>query len=89
MSYQDFLTKFSRTYPEYTINVIDEKKVDQFDYKYIYPNYFVVLEKLNDTKHNEARSNVVNNNYAQFRANKFVTELILNMVTFEEVESVT
>ena len=90
MSYQDFLRKFSTTYPEYSTDFDNgSNSFGQFDYKYVYPNYLVVLEKLKDTKHNELRTSVVDAKYAQFRANKFVTELILNIVTFEEMHSVT
>jgi antitoxin component YwqK of YwqJK toxin-antitoxin module len=49
--------------------------------KYVYKscgNYVVVLEKLDDTRTNESRSNIADPKYAKYRANKLKTILIIN-----------
>jgi hypothetical protein len=49
--------------------------------KYVYKscgNYVVVLEKLNDTRTNESRSDIADSKYAKYRANKLKTILIIN-----------
>src|SRR5437868_2965759 len=58
-------------------------------YKSCQKDYIVVLKKLDDSKTNESRKDVVDARYAKFRANKLQVVRIYNRVTGEEVNSIT
>src|SRR5438128_1956435 len=57
-------------------------------YKSCQGDYIVVLKKLDDTKTNESRKDIVDPMYAKFRANKLMVVRIYNKHTGEEVNSI-
>lgn len=87
-TFVDFLKKFSQQFPYYLDQVNGGNDKGKLVYKFCYPNYFVVMEKISDTITNENRSNIVDPFFASIRGNKFLVVLILDMTTFEQRDSI-
>jgi len=68
---------------------IDKKYYDEICFKKVISNnnhYIIVMKKINSTT-NEDRI-VVNEKYAQFRANRLFVIKIFNMITLEEIDEI-
>lgn len=73
-------------------NKIKYESIDYFDDKYVfkfsYPSHLIVMRKTNESITNECR-NVINNNYAYYRGNVFIVELIIDIFTLNNIYNLT
>src|SRR5438128_5301429 len=60
-----------------------------FVFKSCQNDYIVVLQKLDDSKTNEHRKDVVDARYAKFRADRLIVVRIYNKCNGEEIQTIT
>lgn len=84
--YQSIFDKLKERFKQYTNNSNYCYKIVCYSGRQI--PYFVVMQKLDDTITNESRKNVVNPQYAKFRANKLKVIDIINCKDMIDEESV-
>lgn len=84
MSSAIFVNKIKQSYPDFFCCGDESKYV----YKYCFPNYFVVMKKLDSTTTNEGRLDIVNPSRASYRADKLEICLIVDMSNMSEKDSV-